>query len=115
MNSESVRIVDKHGGSHLPAEVMTIALDDATINKLSDAIVEKLRRSQFNPDEPWDVEMVAAYMKVSVRQVRERFAVVPGFPQAIRFPSGGKKIGYPKYYGEQIIAWVKKHQEKRRA
>ena len=58
----------------------------------------------------WDAKMVGAYLKVSPRQVTERYALLNGFPPAIRLPSQNGR-GHPRWKALEIIAWAEKHQE----
>jgi len=63
----------------------------------------------------WNAETIAAFLQVSPRQVLERYAPMPGFPQAIRLPSVSAKKGHPRWKAEEIIDWVNRHQEQRAA
>lgn len=59
----------------------------------------------------WDVVQAAKYFRCCPRQFRERIAVLPGFPPAIRIPTptGGK--GQPRWAPEKVRAWALSHQE----
>jgi hypothetical protein len=58
----------------------------------------------------WDARTVGAYLKVSPRQVTERYALLDGFPPAIRLPSPNGR-GHPRWKAMEIIKWAEKHQE----
>ena len=90
---------------------------NVVIDQLAKAIAERVR-----PEIPlsialWDAGMIAAYLTVSRRKVLEHYAAMPGFPQAIRLPSGrpsGKSVkSHPRWKAEEIIGWAEKLQERR--
>lgn len=58
----------------------------------------------------WDAKHIGAYLKVSPRQVTERYACKPDFPGAIRLPSK-KGNGHPRWKAIDIIKWAEKYQE----
>lgn len=59
----------------------------------------------------WSAAECGAYLKVSPRQVLERYAPLPEFPRAIRLPSVGGGRGQPRYLAREVIAWAESHQE----
>ena len=62
----------------------------------------------------WGAKQIAAYLKVTPRQVLERYALLPGFPRAIRLPSiSGKRGAPPRWKAWEIIKWVESFQERR--
>jgi len=104
---------------------MSTAVSDPNILKLADAIAGWLSdqlKDQIQAKQParipveidlWDTETVATYMNVKPRQVTERYAIMPGFPQAIRLPTPTGGRGHPMWRAVEIIAWVGKYQERR--
>lgn len=49
---------------------------------------------------------VAQFLGVTPRQVTERYMLVDSFPKAIRLPTPDGGRGKPKWYMEEIQAWV---------
>ena len=60
----------------------------------------------------WSLAEIAAFLKMSPHSVRQRIVPLPGFPQAIRLPSGKTKP-HPRWKAKEVIAWADKHQERR--
>lgn len=58
----------------------------------------------------WDSKHIGAYLKVSARQVTERYACKPDFPKAIRIPSAGNR-GHPRWRAREIIKWAESYME----
>lgn len=85
---------------------------DDLIEKLADAIAERTKPSIPLSIELWDIDTIAAYMKLSTSSVRERFACLPDFPRAIRLPSKLGKKAHPLYKAKEVIEWVNKYQER---
>lgn len=88
---------------------------NTNITQLAEQIAHYIRPAIPLSVDLWDAETISSYLKVSARQVRERYAIMPGFPQAIRLPSGGTEKGHPRWKAEEVIAWAEKYQEKRAA
>lgn len=61
----------------------------------------------------WSARECGAYIKVSPRQVLERYAPLPEFPRPIRLPSVGGGRGRPLYKAREVIAWAEGNQEAR--
>lgn len=86
----------------------------------TDDIAELARKiaELANPSIPlrvdlWGAKQIAAYLKVSPRQVLERYALLSGFPLPIRLPSATGKRGNPRWKAWEVIQWVESHQERR--
>lgn len=80
------------------------------INKLVTAL-----GALFKPAIPvsidlWDVSTIAAYLKRSESNVRERLCPLPDFPKAIRLPSQAGR-GHPLWKASEVIAWAEKYRE----
>lgn len=82
------------------------------ITKLAHALATQMRPSIPVAIDLWDISMIAAFLKRSEAQVRERIACVPDFPKAIRLPSSTSVRGQPLYPASEVIAWTKKYQDK---
>jgi hypothetical protein len=82
------------------------------IDRLAAAVAERIRPQIPFEYEMCDVATIAAWMKLSESQVRERLAPQPDFPKAIRLPttSGGK--GHARYRAKEVFAWMMKYQDK---
>ena len=64
----------------------------------------------------WDHADIASYLRrESPKAVSERVVTLPGFPQAVRLPTGKQGRGHPLWYAAEVIDWVRKHKEARRA
>jgi hypothetical protein len=85
------------------------------IERLAEEIAMRIRPAIPLSIDLWDAETIGAYLKKSSRQVRERYAPLPGFPQAIRLPSGGAEKSHPLWKALEVIKWAEKYQEKRPA
>lgn len=91
-----------------------INLQSVTIEQLAAAIAEHVRPAVPISVALWDADTVGIYLQKTGRQVRERYALMRGFPKAIRLPSGGKEKGHPRWKAEEVIEWAEGFQEKRR-
>jgi hypothetical protein len=82
------------------------------INRLAAAVADRIRPQIPFEYEMWDIATIAACMKLSEAQVRERLAPQPDFPKAIRLPTtkGGK--GHARYRAKEVWAWMMKYQDK---
>ena len=77
------------------------------INQLAEELANGIRPAIPLSIDLWNYEMIAAYLKKSPQQVRQRYAALQGFPQAIRLRSCGKEKGHPLWKAEEIITWLK--------
>lgn len=59
----------------------------------------------------WSCKEIAAYLKVSESQVRERYACLPDFPKAHRLPKDGGGVGRPRWKAREVIAWFDKYRD----
>lgn len=82
------------------------------IDWLAAAIASHMTRRIPIAVDLWSVAEISAYLKVSPRQVVERYACLPGFPAAIRLPTQGRGRGHPRYKAAEIIKWAEAHGEK---
>jgi len=82
----------------------TINLQAVTIDRLAAAIAERVRPAVTLSEALWSYATIAAYLDSTPDQVRENYAVLPVFPQALRFPSGGESRGHPRYKASETIA-----------
>lgn len=92
-------------------EIQASTID--VIEELADRIAKHLPRRIPLSVELWSHAEIALYLKVSARQVAERYAPLPGFPAAYRIPTRGPGRGYPRYKATEVIAWAESHKEKR--
>lgn len=60
-------------------------------------------------DRLWTPDDVAAFLRVTKRQVSERYSKRHDFPRCVRLPSdrGG---GHMRWFPEEIIQWAQKRQ-----
>jgi predicted DNA-binding transcriptional regulator AlpA len=65
---------------------------------------------QRRDDELWSREDIGQYAKISVRSART-ITALPGFPKAVRLPSG-RDTGHPRYYKSEVIEWINKCRER---
>lgn len=84
-----------------------------TISQLADAVAKIIRPAIPLEEDLWDADLVAAYLKVTARQVRERYALMPSFPAAIRLPTAGNGVGHPRWQAVDIIQWALRHKVKK--
>jgi predicted DNA-binding transcriptional regulator AlpA len=87
------------------------------LEKKLDQLIDVLQRPSIPLDVAlWSAAEVAAYLCVSVAQVRERYACRPDFPRPIRLPvTGSSGQGHPRWKASEVIEWAENYQEKRRA
>lgn len=65
---------------------------------------------RLDPAVLWDVADAAAYLKCKPRYLTEHYALMKGFPKAVRLPTPGGGKGHPKYFRSEIVAFAKQHQ-----
>lgn len=91
-------------------------LTPCLIEQLAAEIAAKMPRQFPIEVALWDHADIAAYLRrQSPKAVSEHIVNLPGFPQAIRLPTGKQGRGHPLWYAREVIAWVGTHQEKRKA
>lgn len=61
-------------------------------------------------DQLWLPSEVASFLRVSTRQVAERYAMREDFPRPIRLPSDTRTKPRMRWYKSQIIDWLNKCQ-----
>lgn len=86
--------------------------DNDLINRLAAAVAERIRPQIPFDYEIWDIATIAACMKLSEAQVRERLAPQPDFPKAIRLPTASGGRGHARYRAKDVWAWMMKYQDK---
>ncbi|MFC5551785.1 hypothetical protein [Massilia aerilata] len=82
------------------------------INRLAAAVADRIRPQIPFDYEMWDIATIAACMKLSEAQVRERLAPQPDFPKAIRLPTTSGGRGHARYRAKEVWAWMMKYQDK---
>ena len=81
------------------------------VEQLAEAVARHTARRIPLAVDLWGYAEIASYLKCAVPQVRDKLAVLPGFPRAIRLPTDGPRGGHPRYKAVEVIAWVGKYQE----
>lgn len=89
-----------------------MADDNDLINRLAAAVANLIRPQIPFDYEMWDIATIAACMKLSEAQVRERLAPQPDFPKAIRLPTTSGGRGHARYHAKEVWAWMMKYQDK---
>lgn len=56
----------------------------------------------------WSAAEIAAFLKVSTRQVTERIVLAPGFPKSIRLPMSDGSRMHPRWPAKEVIKWASK-------
>ena len=86
--------------------------DDELIERLAEAVAERVAPAIPLAVDLWDIALIAQYLKRDPQSVRERIACLPSFPRAIRVPTKAGR-SHPLYRAKEVIAWVQSHQERR--
>jgi hypothetical protein len=86
--------------------------DNDLINRLAAAVADRIRPQIPFDYEMWDIATIAACMKLSEAQVRERLAPQPDFPKAVRLPTTSGGRGHARYRAKDVWAWMMKYQDK---
>lgn len=76
------------------------------LNKLE----KLLERSMLSDNTLWDMNDIAAYMRLSKSTVQQRVINITGFPRAIKLPTtdnGGQRRWQPN----EVKAWAKRYRE----
>lgn len=89
-----------------------MADDNDLINRLAAAVADRIRPRIPFDYEMWDIATIAACMKLSEAQVRERLAPQPDFPKAVRLPTTSGGRGHARYRAKEVWAWMMKYQDK---
>lgn len=89
------------------------AFDQEMIEKLADAVAQRLAPSVPLDLQVWSLAQVAKYLGKHVETVRETMACLPGFPAAIRLPARGGARGHALYNAGEVITWAHSYREKR--
>lgn len=89
-----------------------MADDNDLINRLAAAVADRIRPQIPFDYEMWDIATIAACLKLSEAQVRERLAPQPDFPKAIRLPTTSGSRGHARYRAKEVFAWMMKYQDK---
>lgn len=79
--------------------------------KLAEAINKISRPTIPLQIDLWDFATIGQYLKRDPQVVRERIAVLPDFPKAIRLPAL-KGRAHPLYKAAEVIAWAEKYRER---
>lgn len=86
-------------------------MNEEFIDRLAAALSKHIIRPIPIHVELWSAAEIAAYLKVSPRQVIDRYSKLPDFPRAIRLPSLSGGCGHPRWKASDVIAWSQKYQE----
>jgi hypothetical protein len=86
--------------------------DADLINRLAAAVARQMRPPIPLEIDLWSIAEIAALLKRSEAQVRERMACLPDFPKAIRLPSSNGARGQALYRATEVLAWVAKYQDR---
>ena len=81
------------------------------VDTLAAAIAQRIARPVPLDVELWSAKEIASYLKVGARQVSERYALMPGFPKAIRLPTVAGVRGTARWGAAEVIAWAISHRE----
>lgn len=81
------------------------------IERLADAVAQRMTPSIPLAVDLWDIATIAAYLKREPGTVREQMACLPSFPKAIRLPTS-KGRAQPLYNAKEVIAWAQSYREK---
>ena len=81
------------------------------IERLADAVAQRMNPSIPLAVDLWDIATIAAYLKREPGTVREQMACLPSFPKAIRLPTS-KGRAQPLYNAKEVIAWAQSYREK---
>lgn len=84
---------------------------ELNIEQLAIEIAERLPQPLPISVQLWTGDMVAQYLQMEPRYVKEKLLIKPGAPKAIRMYGTGK----PRYKAVDVISWVESFQEKKRA
>ncbi|MHB1702094.1 MAG: helix-turn-helix transcriptional regulator [Acidobacteriaceae bacterium] len=84
---------------------------NAELDALAIAIAQRIARPVPIDVELWSAKEIAAYLKVGPRQVSERYALMPGFPKAIRLPTVAGVRGTSRWRAAEVIEWTTSHRE----
>lgn len=91
---------------------MQTETDIDLINRLATALAKQIRPSIPLEVDLWDIATIAAVLKRSEAQVRERMACLPDFPKAVRLPSSTGARGQALYWAKEVLAWIAKYQDR---
>ena len=89
-----------------------MANDTDLIDRLAAAVADRIRPQIPFDYEMWDIATIAACMKLSEAQVRERLAPQPDFPKAVRLPTTRGGRGHARYRAKEVWAWMMKYQDR---
>ncbi len=89
--------------------------ENALIDRLASEIAGRIAPAVPLSIDLWDAERIAAYLKVSPRQVAERYACRPDFPRPICLPTPSGSNQIRRWKAAEVIAWAEARQERKRA
>jgi hypothetical protein len=61
------------------------------------------------PDSLLDSDDIGAMLKCDARYVTEHYALLAGFPKAIRLPTRSGGRGHPRWLRADVAAWLRTH------
>lgn len=88
---------------------------DAIIDRIAAALAGRIAPAIPVSIDLWDAERIGAYLKVSARQVAERYACRPDFPRPICLPTGTGANQVRRWKAAEVIAWAEALQARKRA
>jgi ABC-type Fe3+ transport system substrate-binding protein len=81
------------------------------LERLAAAVAERVAPRIPIEIDLWSASEIAAYLKLSERQVTERYAPLPDFPKAYRLPTPSGGSGHPRWKAHEVIAWAERYAE----
>lgn len=81
------------------------------LERLAAAVAERVSARIPVEIDLWSAAEIAAYLKMSERQVTERYAPLPDFPKAYRLPTASGGNGHPRWRAREVIAWAERYVE----
>lgn len=82
--------------------------EQENIERLAQAIAERLERRAPFADTLWSGKECADYLIVSERHFMERIASTHGFPDPVRAITAERGRGRPRWYAGEVVKWMKK-------
>lgn len=79
------------------------------IDQIATAVAVKIAQPIPLSVDLWDSATIGQFLKVSAKQVTDRYAPLPDFPKAIRLPAPGSGKGHPRWKAVEIIEWAERY------
>ncbi|RQZ14165.1 hypothetical protein DIE15_19250 [Burkholderia sp. Bp9031] len=86
------------------------------LERIIEELDKRIRPAPIVPIEHalWSTKEIGEYLLRPAQTVRDRIVCLPGFPEAIRLPSGDGGRSFPRWKAAEVIKWVESHQGRRR-